>query len=283
MPIAISPTRIEYTAAPGEVLAGSFKFWNGTDAALPIHLEASDVTQEDEEGHAGVAAENPAYALASWVTPAIPDLVVAPKEQITLDFAIDVPVNADPGSHWGALLVTTAPAEQASGAAVQTRTGVILLVKVLGDITEKLTLESFGVPGFVEVPPVSVEARFKNEGTVHETPSGFIEVRNAFGSLVATGTLPVRNVLPGEVRKVSASVGNGTWFGRYAVTLRATYGETGETLSAAACVWVVPWKTYGPAALGFLIIAGIIFWRRKRLPAVWHILKTGLPPPEEQR
>lgn len=40
MPIAISPTRMEFTAAPGEVLAGYFKFWNGTDAALPIHLEA---------------------------------------------------------------------------------------------------------------------------------------------------------------------------------------------------------------------------------------------------
>ncbi len=266
---------MEFTAAPGQQLTGSFKFWNGTDALLPIHLEPGDVAQQDEEGHAQVGGENAANALASWVTPAITDLAVAPKEQITIDLAIDVPINADPGTHWGALLVTTAPQEQSSGAAVRARTGVILLVKVLGDVTEKLALESFAVPSFVATPPVLVEARFKNEGTVHEAPEGVIEVRNFFGSLVATGTLPVRNVLPGAVRKVSLPVGNGTWFGRYAVTLTAAYGDNGETLTASTYMWAVPWKSYGPWVGGIVAILAVILLEPKRVLAALRVLITG--------
>ena len=49
--------------------------------------------------------------------------------------------------------------------------------------------------------------------------------------LVATGTLPVRNVLPGMVRKVDGTVGDGFWLGRYTVLLSATYGDAASNLS----------------------------------------------------
>ncbi len=62
------------------------------------------------------------------------------------------------------------------------------------------------MPRLTESPPIALEARFKNEGTVHEAPTGEIEVRDTLGWLVATATLPVRNVLPGVERKVAASV-----------------------------------------------------------------------------
>lgn len=83
------------------------------------------------EGHAAVEPEAAANSLKSWVTPEYSDLDVFPKQQITLPFSVDVPVNADPGSHWGALVAITMPVAGATGAAVQVRTGVILLVRSL--------------------------------------------------------------------------------------------------------------------------------------------------------
>ena len=82
-------------------------------------------------------------------------------------------------------------------------------LSVLGQVREKLVLENVVVPSFVESPPVSIEAGFRNEGTMHEAPLAHIEVRNMFGSLVATGTLPERNVPPGLVRKIETMVGKG--------------------------------------------------------------------------
>jgi len=279
LPVAVNPTRIEITASPGGHVESSFEFWNGTDGDLPIHLEAVDVAPQDEEGHAAVEPEAAANSLKSWVTPEYPDLNVAAKQQITLPFSMDVPQNADPGSHWGALVAITAPSQSGAGAATQVRTGVILLIRVLGDVKEKLTLESFSVPKFLQNPAIAVEARFRNEGTVHEKPQGDIEVRNIFGVLVATGTLPALNVLPGLVRKVEGSVGEGSWFGRYTVFLSATYGDNGEKLSATRTIWVVPWRTLWPWAILAVVLLTLAIVARKRFAAAWYVLRTGHEPP----
>jgi hypothetical protein len=278
LPVAINPTRLEFTAAAGGHIESSFKLWNGTDEFLPVHLQAVDVGPQDEEGHAAVEGEQAANSLKAWVTPEHPDLNVAARQEITLPFSLDVPANADPGSHWGAIVAVTAPAAGGGGAAVQVRTGTILLVRVLGNAKEELTLDSLTAPRLAESPPIAVEARFRNEGTVHEAPLGTIEVRNMLGWLVATATLPVRNVLPGAVRKSEVPVGDGLWLGRYTVSLHATYGDAGAPLAAERTVWVVPWRTQGwKVALAILLIA-VVIRHRRRFRAFFHVLRTGSPP-----
>ena len=279
LPVAVNPTRLEFTAAPGGHIESSFKLWNGTGAFLPVHLEAVDVGPQDELGHAAVEAEDAANSLKAWVTPAYPDLGVAPRQEIELPFSLDVPANADPGSHWGAIVAVTAPVAGGGGAAVQVRTGTILLVRVLGDAKEELTLDSLSLPRFAESPPIALEARFKNEGTVHEAPTGDIEVRNMLGWLVATATLPVRNVLPGAIRKSEISVGDGLWLGRYAVSLHARYGDSGQELASIQYVWVVPWRTQGWKALLAILLVAFVVWKRRNVGAAWYALRTGKPPP----
>ena len=276
IPVAITPTRIEFAAGPGQRLTGTIEFWNGTDDQLPVHLETADVAVQGEEGHAVVGGEEDATnSLKAWITPAIPDLVVFPKQKIKLDFAIDIPANADPGSHWGALLVRTAPVSSAGGAAVQVRVGTILLVDVYGEAKEKLTLESFSVPRFLEAPPVTLVARFQNAGTVHEKPVATIEVRNVFGQVVATSILPERNVIPRTIRRIEMKVGDGLWMGRYTALLRATYGSGTDEIVARAAFWVIPWRKYGLSSLIFFCGFVFIVVRRKQFAEASYILRTG--------
>jgi hypothetical protein len=154
-------------------------------------------------------------------------------------------------------------------------------LRVAGTAKEKLTLESMSVPGFVDSPPILLEARFKNEGTVHEAPAGSIEVRDMFGWLVATGTLPVRNVLPGDVRKMEASVGGGWWLGRYTVLLKATYGDAGTALTAEKVIWVLPWRTQGWKFLVGVSVLTFVIWKRRNFGRAWYAVRTGKPPPED--
>ena len=282
LPVSIDTTYLNVTASPGAHVAQSFKFWNGTDAFLPLHVQAADFAAQGEEGQILVdGEEDAANSLKTWVRPEIPDLYVAPRQEITLGFTIDVPTNADPGSHWGTLLSVTSPQSTGSGATVQERLGFIIYVRVLGDAKERLSLESLSAPLFAESPPVALEARFKNEGTVHEAPSGDIEVRDMLGWLVATATLPVRNVLPGAIRKVAASVGGGLWLGRYTVSLHATYGDAGTPLAAERTIWVVPWRTQGWKALLALLLIAFVIWKRRNFGMAWYFLRTGLPPPHD--
>src|SRR5438552_4209060 len=278
LPVAIEPTRFDITENPGDRLTATIYFWNGTDAELPVHMESEDIRPQDEAGHVAGESEDAVNSLKSWVKPIQSDVVVLHKQKLALDFTIEVPANADPGSHWGGVVIRTAPVSTGSGAAIQARVGTIVLLNVRGEAKRKLVLDSFSMPSFAEFPPIVLEARFKNEGTVHEAPQGTIEVRNLFGELSATATLPVRNVLPGVVRKVEVSVGDGFWLGRYAVLLHATYGDNGQELVSKQYVWVVPWRTQGWKALLGL---GLVIWvitARRRFRAFWYVLKTGLPP-----
>src|SRR2546425_10028581 len=66
--ISINPVHLEFTANPGDHLTGAFKFWNGTTADLPIHLEAADFKPQGEEGQILVdGEEDPANSLKHWV------------------------------------------------------------------------------------------------------------------------------------------------------------------------------------------------------------------------
>ena len=281
--ISINPAHVELTTTPGAHLASSFKFWNGTNADVFVHLQAADFTPQGEEGQILVdGEEDPINSLKDWVRIAAPDVNVPAGAELPIDFSLDVPANASPGSHWGTLLAILAPQGTGPGTAVQTRFGLLILVRVLGDVREKLTIESASAPRFTDSPPITVEARFRNEGTVHEATQGTIEVRNLFGALVATGTLPVRNVLPGVVRKVDASVGDrGFWLRRYTVLLSAAYGDKGETLAARRVVWIIPWRRYGFWMLGTLALFIWVLAAPERFKRAWYEFKTGLPPPKD--
>jgi hypothetical protein len=178
------------------------------------------------------------------------------------------------------VVVRTAPVPTGGGAAIQARVGTIVLLRVSGEAKENLTLESISVSRFAEAPPIALEARFKNEGTVHEVPQGRLEVRNMFGALTATGTLPVQNVWPGDVRTITASVGDGLWLGRYTVLLRATYGDSGQELASKQYVWVVPWRTQGWKLLLGIGVLAFVIWKRRNFGRAWYFLRTGLPPPK---
>src|SRR5437868_1612984 len=57
LPVSIDTLYVNVTASPGEHLARSFKFWNGTDAFLPLHLQAADFAAHGEEGQIVVDGE----------------------------------------------------------------------------------------------------------------------------------------------------------------------------------------------------------------------------------
>jgi hypothetical protein len=102
-----------------------------------------------------------------------------------------------------------------------------------------------------------------------------------FGWLVATGTLPVRNVWPGDVRKIEASVGDGVWLGRYTLLFRARYGDGKDELVERRIIWVVPWRTQGWKVLLGIGVLAFVIWKRRNFAGFWYALRTGKPPPED--
>jgi hypothetical protein len=275
LPVALTPTRFEFAGSSGDTLTGTLEFWNGTDAFLPVSLESADFEPQGEAGHVSVGArQSPEDSLKDWVKPALSSLAVAPKQSIHLAFSIMIPPHADPGTHWGVILVKSQPAGSGGGSAIQSSVGAIVLLQVQGEHREAMHLESFEAPRFLEAVPVSFVLRLRNEGTVHLKPSGSIAVRNVFGKEVARAPLPEWNVLPGAVRRFEVKAGDGFWFGRYTAELDATYGRDRHIIQGSVKFWVVPWKTAGPTAVVWVGLAVFVIVKRENFKTAFRVLRT---------
>jgi nucleoside diphosphate kinase len=182
---------------------------------------------------------------------------------------IKVPANAAPGGYYGVVRFTaTAPEGATSSVSLAPSLGALILVRVKGTATEKLSIEEFYVEKngkrstFFEEIPFDFVERVNNEGNVHEQPTGTILVKDMFGKPVVNINVngEARNVLPKSIRKFSqpmdkAALGTGVLFGRYTAELKLNYGDKLSTTQTLV-FWVIPWRLI---LLGlFLLIVAII-------------------------
>lgn len=189
-----------------------------------------------------------------------------------------MPNDAEPGGHYATIFFGRAGGTvgNGSGVGVAEQVGVLLLVRVPGNIRESLNVESFRVigPSTVNRRPVAFELRVKNTGSVHERPAGQIVITNMVGSVVAKIPANPNNgaVLPASIRRfgagwdASAPIAKGGFFaeaanewknfgfGKYTARVDATYGPMKTPLErAAVSFWIIPWHLIAIAA-GLLIV-----------------------------
>jgi hypothetical protein len=130
-----------------------------------------------------------------------------------------------------------------------------MLVTVSGPVTEKLSLADFSVnkagstPKVFQSGPLTFVERVKNEGNVHEQPTGQAVITDMFGRKVASVNvnLPPRNILPASTRKFEqpldkSVIGDKRLFGRYTAKLTMTYGKDKRTITSTLNFWVIPYR-----------------------------------------
>lgn len=272
--ISVTPPTFELSANPGDTLDNSFKIVNGTDAELNLTTAIKNFTAEGEEGGVNLTEEETGFSLASWIT-VVPETAVLPaRGSQTFSFNIDVPLNAEPGGHFGAILVSTEPPDQQNtGAAVSQEAGPLILVSVAGDIMEDASIVEFkSAKNFWETGPVVLETRVQNDGNVHFKPSGTITIKNMFGNEVTTINLEERNVLPGTIRKLTNEWSPGFTFGRFTADLSIVFWPDQQVETASTSFIIFPYKILVPAFLGVIILGVALFKGRKRISAAGKAL-----------
>jgi len=221
-----------------------------------------------------------------------------PVEGTLYDFPyrIEVPQDAEPGTHLISLVFQLRPAEKTitEGAAVYIGSNVAtnIFVKVLGatiddidvefksgvfakkgpDVTVAERKEFFLPKSFFLKPPVDFLVTVDNKGNTHQKPDGNIKVVNdLFGS--RTEEIQVNEVnkiiLPGTERTFEvSSYGQGFMFGKYRAKITLLYGDPLKPLEKEIAFWIVPVTEMSIAGGGVIVIAvpSFILWRilRKR-------------------
>ena len=279
--LEISPPVIELAADPGQTVVANIRIRNVTQGELIAKGKADDFgAGATEDGQPKLLLDETGstrYSLKFWVA-GVPDLRLAPQELKTTTIKITVPKNAEPGGHFGVVRFTAVPPNlDGTGVALSASIGALILLKVSGTITEKVSLAEFSSSqttlsggknptlitkkgSFFEHGPVDFLVRVRNEGSVHEKVKGSIDIKGGLsGNKVATIAVNDKggNILPDSVRRFEQSLTSKQLFGHYSAVLTLNYAN-GKTLSSTFGFWVIPWKLILLVLLGLLILGFVL-------------------------
>ena len=270
--LTIAPARIELTGDPGATATGEMVVTNEEQQGRTFYTSSQNFEARGESGTPNFT--DSATGLASWVEVA-PQVTLAPGEKVTVPFSVRIPKDAEPGGHFAAIFLSTVPPTEGAQVAIGAKVGVLLLLRVAGDVPEAGGVSNFGPTHHLVLSlPVSFTYRFTNSGGDRVNPRGDIVVRNLFW--LKSVDLPANpgqgNVLPGSTRKYETAWGDPNearpsgffgalayeWkhfaLGPYHAKLGLAYGVNG-TAAAGAWFFVLPWQLL----LVILIVLALLF------------------------
>jgi hypothetical protein len=274
--ISITPLTFEINVNPGEKIENYVTVFNNDGGRAAYTMSGEDFTAVGESGGVVIDKDAPAAISAkSWLSFEPSTFELQLGESKNVKFTLQVPNEAEPGGKYTSIVVGSAPVATEGGVGFAQKVASLLLIRVAGDINEKLAVKSFDAPSFLEYPPVDLTLRFENNGNVHEKPAGYIFIKNWRGNEVARIPLPQERVIPKTVRAVATSWAAPWLFGKYTANFAGIYGSQNEPLAASIQFWVIPWKLVSVIA-GILIVLGLVlFFMRRRISAALRILISG--------
>lgn len=181
--LTISPVKIDIEADPGQTVSGVFELHN--EEIIPRTLYASFENFEPSGDLGTPRFIGQKEGLATWLS-ATEEIVVTPDQRITVPFTIRVPLDAKPGGYFAAIFYggQNPNTGVAGEIAIGGKLGVLLLLRVKGDITEEggiNTFETLNNERLFTGIPVTFVTKMTNRGGDRIVPQGGITVRNIVG------------------------------------------------------------------------------------------------------
>lgn len=273
--IKVSPVRTEITMNPGESRTISLTVQNITSTSSEYQAIVNDMVAKGENGQAALILEAdqyaPSHSLKRYIS-SIPNTQIDAGKYKEVKATITIPKDAAGGGYYGAVRFVPAGTEIDKNVTLSASVASIILVRVNGDVTEQMVIDSFdvrkgvnGVGGssfFTTNKNLFSVVRFSNKGNVHEQPFGKIRVLK--GSKVVQETEinktdPRGNVLPDSVRRFDTELTKLGSFGRYTVQGNFGYGSNGQLVSASTSFWVVPLPLIIAGIGAIILILALIF------------------------
>jgi hypothetical protein len=275
----ISPVRSEYIIEKGRSETMVVTLENPT--AGPINAEAvvnNFVASDKEDGEPRLilddSAQQPSNNFKSLIGQ-LPDVSLKPGEKREIPVTITIPREANSGGYYGAVRFVPSESGGNGNVALTASVGSIVLVRVPGNLTEKLNLVQLSAAqegktkSFITGGDVGVVTRLRNTGNIHVQPFGKVQIKSMFGKIIAeyelNSTDPRANILPDSIRRFEDGIKKPKpfWFGRYTITANIGYSQgSGDLISTSASFWYLPTWFLVLLLLIIIAIVGAVFWLR---------------------
>lgn len=271
----ISPTSLEFETSPSNPYQTSeiYLFNPSLSEAQKMDITVKDLTVVDELGtYSFVNDPESRFAISQWTEITPKNVTLGPQEVQILNLKTTPPKDVEPGGHYGIILTTATPEgfeeiPAKGGAIVRTVGGVgaVLMATVPGEISWEGRLLEFLPVSLLNTGPVNFVIRFENQGTVHYSPHGKIEVFDFLGGKVGEVEVKPQRVFPLKTRRLEATWNRLLLVGKYRAKATIYYGKTNEEKTATAEIyfWAFPYKATAALILTIAVLVVISKLRRK--------------------
>ena len=290
--LTISPVKIEVSGDPGQTLRGELELLNEQAQVKTFFSSFENFEPSGDTGSPKfIGAEG---GLATWLGTQ-PAVTVATGETVKVPFTITIPADAEAGGYFAAIFWGEQdPSIQAAGeVAIGGKLGVLILLRVNGDIVEEAGITEFGIADSRKLQfalPVNFSYKFSNSGGDRVVPLGDITIKNTFGRVSAAipANINEGSVLPGSARRfqamwgavATASTTDGFFtsakkqltdfhFGFYNAKLSVVYGATNQVATDSVWFIMFPWQLLVLCLAGLLL--AIVFLKKYN---TWIISKS---------
>ena len=250
--VTVGPVKLEISADPGDVVRGELFLMNDekeTKIFSPVFEKFIE-----ENGSKKFTAEE--VDLASWFEINYP-ITLKPQESKNIPFILRIPKNASPGGHF-AVIWWSAAVPGAGQVSIVTRAGILVYLRVSGDIKEEAKIIQFNTDKKIYWrSPVNFSINLENSGNVYLKPKGEITIKNLFGGIKAIIDVNKKDVsiLPQSKKNITEQWNfSGFIFGPYRVRMNLVYGESQKQIQKTLWFFVLPLKLIGIIILIILIV-----------------------------
>lgn len=270
--IVLGPTKIELFLDIGEKAIKEITVTNRTGRTVNFTVGIEDFkgSRDPNQTLIFMGEEKGPYSLKDWVKPEIKEFTLNQGQRIILPVEIAIPAVAEPGGYYGTVFILGSLGGSAAGTseekvddqiAIASRVGTLFFVRVKGEVQENGGLEDFKTTkNFYEKGPIPFELLFENNGSVHLTPYGVVEIKNLFGGKVAEIQLDPWFALPDSQRLREVNWEKKFLFGRYTALALVNRGYQDIIDQKSLSFWVIPWKIFLGGLAGLILIVSFLYW-----------------------
>jgi hypothetical protein len=166
--LTISPVKLELEADPGQTIGGVFELHNEEGNARTLYVSYENFEPSGDLGTPRFVGRD--SGLATWMT-ATPELVIEPDKRVSVPYTITVPADAKPGGYFAAIFYggQNPNAVEGGEVAIGGKLGLLVLLRVRGDITEEGGINTFGTKDgsrFFTSLPISFGTQMTNRAVI---------------------------------------------------------------------------------------------------------------------
>jgi hypothetical protein len=237
--VAIDPPAVIFSAEPGKELTASILVANPGAEAARVRVSLGDWMYQPDGQPVYLDPGSLPESASPWITFSPAEFVLGGHEKKIVRYTIQVPDDAEPGTHWSVLFLQGEDPNAQPGANIATfklRVAHTIYVNVPPVRWDGEILGIAAVPPERPDRPIAIAIQYANTGNGAYAVTGRLEVRNASGEVVGRAEIDRTVVLPGATRVLLANFYGPIERGDYVILAVLNYGSETVDIAGQAVV-----------------------------------------------